>query len=630
MKSKLLALVLAVITVFSLVVGFSTDGVAFATVYGNKDTTDENAFWYYGENHLDVDGLKAEISSWDLSKADKNNPVVIALVDTGVNANHNVFTVADTLYKKDGAVAGYNAYNAVKNDEPTAQQLANIVDDSSDGHGTAIASVMAMLIKELGLEEYIKIYPIKASQSGKSSFEVEVVNKALDYVIADESVGFDVVNLAMCSYDKTAWIKYQSKYSELSSKCVVVAAAGNGNYDDKKNPQGFNSADKPGYPAAFNGVLSVMAYDGDGNKRESSNYGAYDVIAPGEDIVVAKGTDKSYQTSSGTSSASAFVSVVSAVLKLRSNIRGEDVNANVIASHIRKSYSTYVEYDGVKMKKFNAVKCVKDDYSSVYVEPNGLVIAEDGVFGDDVVDLYKNRNTYVKLTATLLPYGDTNPDADAKIVWTLTEILSRPIEDEDLGEDEEPEVEEYEGVPVIIGEGGILNYKPEKAGKYIVKATYTDGENVFSDYRTFALHYTSYDSIAGDVEVALVEEADSDNPSKNAKIYLDETKTFTLTYLDCVDDTVEVKWYVNGEYRASGKIFEFAPDDAGTYVITARYGDYRAVEKSFTLTVKSAVLHPAYLAGITVSAVVVVALIVIAFVQLRKASKRTPDDSQDD
>lgn len=624
MKSKVIALILAVVTATALFVGlFSAGEVAYATQYGSVDTTNESTFWYYGENHLNVSALKAEIANWDLAKA--GNPVVIAVVDTGVNATHTAFSTADVLYKKDGVAVGYNAYNAVNNDQPTEAQLSAFADDSSDGHGTAIASSMAILIKELGLEDYIKIFPIKASSTAsankKSTFPISAVNEAIDYVLSDETIGFDVVNLAMCSYDKDEWIKYQSKYIELSSKCVVVAAAGNG--DDKV---GYLSTDTPAYPASYNGVLSVMAYGKDGNKRATSNYGAYDVIAPGEGIYVAKGTDKSYQTTSGTSAASAFVSVVSAIVRLRSNIEGEDVNANVIASHVRKSYTTYITTDdNVKLKKFDALECVKNEFSEVYVEPNGISVS--GNLSEEFEELYKNKNTTVSLTATLLPYGDTNPDFDAKIVWTLTEVLTRVVEGTE--NDEEPETEEYEDVPVIIGEGGVLNYKPEKAGKYIVKATVTVGDEAFSDSKSFVLYYTSYDSIAGDVEVVYADEVDCDNPLKSDVIYSDETRTFTLTYLDCVDSTVEVKWYVNGEYVSSGNTFEFKADKAGSYEITAKYGDYRKVEKSFTLTVKSSALRPAYLACIIVGSAVVVGIVVVAGVLANKNTKKQKTEADE-
>lgn len=621
MKSKIVALILAVLTVFALFAGISfSDEVAYAEVYGGKDTADESTFWYYGENHLNVSAMKAEIATWDLSKAE--NPVVIAVVDTGVNATHSVFSTADVLYKKNGAVVGYNAYNAVANDKPTDAQLSAIDDDSSDGHGTTIASSMAILIKELGLEDYIKIYPIKASNTtkGQSMFKLEAVNNAIDYVLKDEAIGFDVVNLAMCSYEKEDWIKYQSKYIELSSKCVVVAAAGNG---DNKN--GYSTAEKLGYPASYNGVLSVMAYGTNGEKRASSNYGAYDVIAPGENVYTATGTDKTYRTSSGTSAASAFVSVVSAIVRLRSDIEGNDVNANVIASHIRKSYSTTIDFGDFKLKKFNAAKCVSDPFSDVYVEPNGISISDDGALSGDFTDLYKNRNTLISLSATLLPYGDTNPALDGTIVWTLTEVFTRVVEGTE--DDEEPETEDYEGVPVIIGEGKTLSYKPEKAGKYIVKATVTVGDETFSDSKSFALHYTAYDSIAGDVEIVYVDDVMSENPARNDVIYADETKTFTMTYLDCVDSTVEVKWYVNGEYVASGNTFEFAPLKAGNYTITAQYGDYRKVENSFSIEVKSTILRPVYLACTIVGCAVVVAIVVTAAVlSSKKSAKRKSEN----
>lgn len=122
-------------------------GVAFALEY---DDVELSSLWYYGEGGLEIDKAKARIDKWDKSKLSKK---VIAVIDTGIDFDHEVFS--GVLYTDaDGKPAGYDS--RYKKQVP----LENMKDTADDKHGNAIAGVIAMMIKELGLEDFLSLIHI--------------------------------------------------------------------------------------------------------------------------------------------------------------------------------------------------------------------------------------------------------------------------------------------------------------------------------------------------------------------------------------------------------------------------------------------------------------------------------------
>lgn len=61
--------------------------VACATNWGGKDTANLS---YYKDGFLDVQGAKAVVDTWDFSRIDK--PIVIAVIDTGIDTAHELLT----------------------------------------------------------------------------------------------------------------------------------------------------------------------------------------------------------------------------------------------------------------------------------------------------------------------------------------------------------------------------------------------------------------------------------------------------------------------------------------------------------------------------------------------------------
>ncbi len=588
MKTKFTATLTLALILAILCTALLPTGVAFATQYGSVDTSNEEVFWYYGENYLNIAGMKGSISKW-IGNADKNNPVVIGVIDTGLNHTHEVFTKTNTLYKVDGQTQGYNAYVAstasgIKN--PTAEQLSNVVDQSTGSHGTAVASIIAMMIYELGLQDYIKIYPIKASREDTRNFPDVAVAKALEHINeTQDTIGIDVANLAFCGYVAIDYFRHRNLFLTTSEDCVIVAAAGNDKY---------NSTLMPSFPATLDGVLSVAGYSEGGLKYDNSNFGKdYDLCAPAVNIYTAKGASDSYSaTEAGTSMASAFVSVVSAIVTLREETAKSGVNSTVIARHIRTaSAKNTIDLYGVSMPRFEAYDSVNNEISETYLEVAGISMSNDRELESNCT-IHRGQFESITFAAELLPYGNTNPESANNIEWTRTEILSRPI----LGEDgkETGSYEQYDGKTEKLGKGKAMTITPDVRGTYRIEATFTNNAETFSVEFVYNLTYVAYSSIAGSVKVTPISSPeDSEMGEVKGKVFTGDQVEFTLTNMEGVDPSVDIDWYVNGVYAGTGTTFNYTAEKEGEFVVTAQYGDYRYVEKVYTLEVRSTFYKPA-------------------------------------
>ena len=77
----LVALVLA--SVFAI---FTPSQTVEALIWGDEDSS---KLWYYGKDYLDVESAREVVKTWNLSKVSK--PIVIAVIDTGIDAKHDLF-----------------------------------------------------------------------------------------------------------------------------------------------------------------------------------------------------------------------------------------------------------------------------------------------------------------------------------------------------------------------------------------------------------------------------------------------------------------------------------------------------------------------------------------------------------
>jgi membrane-anchored mycosin MYCP len=193
----------------------------------------------------------------------------------------------------------------------TAIDLTNtgFQDCSGEGHGTAIAGIIAASVQAQGnpFEGVapeakilsIKVYTEQSSNNTSATLAEGIRDAAL--------LGAQVINVSMTTRSSAA-LRSAVDFA-LSRNVVIVASGGN---DDQQTGVG------PFYPASYPGVLSVGAVDPDGSLASFSDQHSHvAVTAPGENITSTAPGGYSVNSLSGTSFATAFVSGVAALVRSR-------------------------------------------------------------------------------------------------------------------------------------------------------------------------------------------------------------------------------------------------------------------------------------------------------------------------
>lgn len=619
--TKLIRKISIALLVFAVIAAaFATlplaDGVAFAT---QSSSYDSSGFWYYGSDALNISGAKNVVKGWNKSKL---SPVIIAVADTGIDASHELFD--GVLYTKNGEAVGYNSRTGM---EMKASALPdNALNDSKkiDKHGNSVAGVIAMLIKEFGLEDYIKIYPIKAnnlSADGRSEIASFTIPSTINALNKAREIGADVINLSLGILESD--IKATSNWAgdrdllyaiDLARESMlVVAAAGNdenGGHDSARAGEKF-------YPAALSGVYSVMNYGKNGSLHPHSNYGgAYDIAAPGEDIWTAFDATVSstkYQTKSGTSIATPFASFTAALLKLRFQAENKAEPSGNDLLRMMKNLSSRTTVKGsYTIKCLDIYKALTQDFENTayhYSAPESIELSHNGKLGtgDYQHTIVMQATTVEKITflAKINPIGETSPDLDDSIEWLLRRTVNGKKTD------------------TSIGTGAKLEYFAEVYGASKIIARLRYGNKTIEAEQAIYIEYAPY--LVGDVRVTYAENMNDSvsNAPSSGMLYTGETAAFSLTGLKYVDQTVPIKWFVNGEYVCDALVFEFAPQKAGNYVITAQYGDQPALDTTyvFTATVKPFIVRPLDLAMLILGLVIIVAAGVLTTILVIKHKK---------
>lgn len=303
--------------------GFFTNDVAYAAVLPDAVSNQ----WFDGEDYNNfndtlqaINEIKKGLSPAE--KADfKNNPVLVAVIDTGINASHELF---------DGVLCDEGLwYNAI-----THKNGRDYINDTCNngkliGHGTHVAGIVAREIKKYGLEDYIKILPVKASEDGSfdASYVVEAINYIKDLATQDKTIVINMSLTKMIKSSDTSWWGKNGKIdvavqSAVREGVIVCAAAGNNGYNSSSSGYSLGS------PACLENVIGVMNYMEGLIPAPKSNYGAaYDIAAPGQKIISAakSGETEPYCTKDGTSMATPFVSFAAAVLEIGFNRKSATV-----------------------------------------------------------------------------------------------------------------------------------------------------------------------------------------------------------------------------------------------------------------------------------------------------------------
>jgi type VII secretion-associated serine protease mycosin len=220
--------------------------------------------------------------AWPLSRG---TGVVVAVVDTGVQANHPLL--------KGSVLAGTDVVNG------------GTANTDCVGHGTLIAGLVAAHPRAgtgfAGVAPGATILPVRVSNSEQGS-----AGPLADGIRRAVNSGAKVINVSIVVGQSTPALRSAVAYA-VAHNVVVVAAAGN-----------ESQAGSPVlYPAAYPGVLSVGAIGPDGTRATFSETGTgVGVVAPGQDIIgPGAGGPGLVAGGQGTSYAAAFVSGVAALVR---------------------------------------------------------------------------------------------------------------------------------------------------------------------------------------------------------------------------------------------------------------------------------------------------------------------------
>lgn len=578
--------------------GFFTNDVAYAAVLPDAVSNQ----WFDGKDYNNFnDTLQAINKIKDgLSPAEeadfKNNPVLVAVIDTGINASHELF---------DGVLCDEGLwYNAL--DKTTGSANDNVKDECANGnligHGTHVAGIVAQEIKKYGLEDYIKILPVKASNNGK--FDAVVLVEAISYVkdlaTQDKTIVINMSLTNMIKSSDTSWWGKNGKIdvavqSAVREGVIVCAAAGN---------KGYNSASSGyslGSPACLENVIGVMNYKEGLIPAPNSNYGAaYDIAAPGQNIKSAsKDGNNNYNTKDGTSMATPFVSFVAAVLEIGFNRKSATVY-DVMTSTPAVATGTVSYGNGVyTAKKLNL---------SAFVEFKH--IKEIKVFTEDesLDALNQNISSPKKVVAfAKLRYFDEEgfaPETDVAYKSIKMYVVKAGKNGTLSG-----------GEVIYSVNGARIEFTPTEPGTYFIYAANSAYINDTSEIITVKVNY-----------VQTVEDAQL-SVAGDAVVRAESTVVYKLDNAYMLDPELVIVWDIYDENgrRVDTKIgteISFTPETKGEYTIICSVGGktiagYKVNVKTSEKTVRA--VSGGVTSAVAFSAVAAVLIIVIVKMLKRRA-----------
>lgn len=611
--------------------------------------------WYYDEAYLDLSEAGAAAAAGRALAARAQSagvePVIIAVIDTGVDRSVGDIVWDEVLLKDDSdAFVGYNSYLAAVGgvtDEAVLTSYDNWRDSEGNNssanaemHGTKVAGAIAEMIVAAGLQEKIKIYPIKASEEDTSKFTVASVAAAVERA---NEIGADVINLSLCSSDanRELWEKgtdaerLKKAIAAASADTVIVAAAGNFAKD---------SANALYYPAAYDNVVGVMSYGKSGTVytgSNGSNYGeAYDIFAPGESVEAG-----SY-TATGTSMACCSVSTAAAMLTLNLRVQSAETGTSVPRStalsrllcSVGEGDKTIADPNGRTYKAVNltgALTVSIDDVDVAYLPVSGINITGETAKGATLTSTERNsvtvqtvRENYgqgkslVTLTADLLPEWDVDPAAYGDVVWTVAEYTETVDNDGKVtGETV------VEGSLKEIGKGQTVEYLFDEEGLFRITASVSG--TGYSAVMDFSVSYSKW--TGSEVRIVTSDYVASEdyikgkgNAPSSCVTYGKDGVTLTLTAIEDMNWNAIV-WKVDGKDAGNGATLEFVPEDFGEHTVYAYvYFEGNATPYkvgAFVVDSRSYAEHPGMIAFWCVLGAAIIAVIVVLAVRADRRRK---------
>lgn len=327
--------------------GYTADYDCVVTSSSTYDKYNMNEEWAYEETDA--------VSALDYYKLKAKSNINIAVVDSGINYNHELFKNRVVRTKMDFST------------DNTGDEM------DKAGHGTKVAGAIAK-----STPSNVKLFAYKIFDKNLKGTSSGVV-AALSYINQLKNKP-DIIN---CSFTTGGLGTVIDELVDMG--VTVVASAGN---DGKKVYK---------QPAIFDSVITVAATNQYGYAWSSSNYGScVDISAPGVSVYTANfPVNNSYAQFSGTSMAAPLVSAAAAyVLMENKKYTPEQVKQELIATATPfKKDDCYNERYGAGIVNFsniiNGTRC-KDVTANL----------QSGVYRDDISVELKSANTLTDIYYT--------------------------------------------------------------------------------------------------------------------------------------------------------------------------------------------------------------------------------------
>jgi subtilisin family serine protease len=337
-------------------------------VHGQALTPDQVAALsteYYDQTAAPVRATEA----WAASSAySGSNRPIVAIIDTGLDRNHSVFTQSNAIWTNPNEIPGngvdddFNGYTDDVNGWNFVSNNGNVADD--ENHGTHVAGIVLGATQDIlsgaAQPAKIRLMALKfldSTGAGTTSSAINAIYYAVDK-------GAKVIN---CSWGGGGYSRaLHDAISHAYSRGVLVVTAA-GNYSS-------NNDVTPIYPSNYDAPsnISVAATSDSDRLASFSNYGAsvVHVGAPGV-LVYSTLPGGWFSSLSGTSMAAPFVAGAAALaLREAPQLSGYQLRNLVVTSANPVSYLNGKVASGARINVENMVNTAKTLASAVSYQPD--------------------------------------------------------------------------------------------------------------------------------------------------------------------------------------------------------------------------------------------------------------------